>query len=274
VIALDRLSLNQATTKAWTLPEAVDGCVRAGIGGIGLWRDRVDEVGVAAAADLVRRAGLRTTSLCRGGFFTAPGGDERVAALADCRRAIEDCAALEADVLVLVSGGLPAGSRDLPAARDLVRDALERLAPRAEELGVRLGIEPLHPMFCADRCVVSSLGQALDLAEPFPSAVVGVVVDTYHVWWDPDLDAQLARAGDRIASFQVCDWLLPLPADMLLGRGHLGDGYIDFRRVAGAVTAAGYTGYVEVEIFNAEIWAAPGDETVRTVRDRFAEHLG
>jgi sugar phosphate isomerase/epimerase len=269
-----RLSLNQATTKAWTLAETVDGCVRAGIGGIGLWRDRVAEVGAAEAATLVRRAGLHATSLCRGGFFTAPGGDERAAALADCRRAIEECATLSADVLVLVSGGLPPGSRDLPAARELVRDALEQLAPRAAELGVRLGIEPLHPMFCADRCVVSSLRQALDLAEPFPSDVVGVVVDTYHVWWDAELDAQLARAGDRIASFQVCDWLVPLPSDMLLGRGHLGDGYIDFRRIAAAVEAAGYTGWVEVEIFNADIWAAPGDETVRTVVERFATHLG
>jgi sugar phosphate isomerase/epimerase len=273
-LSLNRLSLNQATTKAWTLAETVDGCVRAGIGGIGLWRDRVEEVGAAEAAKLIRRAGLHPTSLCRGGFFTAPEGDERAAALADCRRAIEECATLSADVLVLVSGGLPAGSRDLPAARELVRDALEQLAPRAAELGVRLGIEPLHPMFCADRCVVSSLRQALDLAEPFPSDVVGVVVDTYHVWWDAELDAQLARAGDRIASFQVCDWLVPLPADMLLGRGHLGDGYIDIRRIAASVEAAGYSGWVEVEIFNADIWAAPGDETVRTVVDRFREHLG
>jgi sugar phosphate isomerase/epimerase len=129
-------------------------------------------------------------------------------------------------------------------------------------------------MFCADRCVVSTLGQALDLAEPFPSATVGVVVDSYHVWWDPELAAQLARAGDRIAAFQVCDWVVPLPADMLLGRGHLGDGSIDLRRLAGLVSAAGYRGWVEVEIFNEEVWATPGDETVRTVVSRFAAQLG
>jgi sugar phosphate isomerase/epimerase len=274
VVALDRLSLNQATTKAWTLPEAVDGCVRAGIGAIGLWRDRVEELGLARSAALVASSGLHVSSLCRGGFFTSADPGERGMAIADCRRAIEECATLGADVLVLVSGGLPAGSRDLPGARELARDALASLVEPAQRLGVRLGIEPLHPMFCADRCVVSSLGQALDLAEPFPSATLGVVVDTYHVWWDPDLDRQIARAGDRIASFQVCDWVLPLPADMLLGRGHLGDGYVDFRRIAGLVDAAGYTGYVEVEIFNAEVWARPGDETVRTVVDRFATHLG
>jgi sugar phosphate isomerase/epimerase len=261
-----RLSLNQATTKYWTLTEAVDGCVRAGIGAIGLWRDRVAEVGLAEARALVSRAGLHVSSLCRGGFFTA-GPDP----FADNLRAIEEAAELEADVLVLVSGGLPPGSRDLPGARRLVADALDRLAPRAEQLGVRLGIEPLHPMFCADRCVVSTLGQALDLAEAFPSAVVGVVVDTYHVWWDPALHAQLARAGERIAAFQVCDWILPLPADMLLGRGHLGEGYIDFRPIAAAVDAAGYQGYVEVEIFNERVWSAPGDETVDQICRSFAE---
>lgn len=270
-IGLDRLSLNTATTKRWNLSEAVDGCVRAGIGGIGLWRDRVAEAGLSAAAALVRRSGLHVSSLCRGGFFTAADAQGRAHALDDCRRAIEECAALEADVLVLVCGGLPPGSRDLPYARSLVRDALAVLAPRAAELGVRLGIEPLHPMFCADRCVVSSLGQALELAEPFPAAVVGVIVDTYHVWWDPHLDAQLARAAGRIAGFQVCDWILPLPADVLLGRGHLGDGCVDVRRIAERVHAAGYRGYVEVEIFNDTVWARPGDETVRTVRDRFAE---
>jgi sugar phosphate isomerase/epimerase len=265
-----RLSLNQATTKHWTLAETVDGCVRAGIGAIGLWRDRVAEVGLDEARTLVRRAGLHVSSLCRGGFFTV-AGPARAAALADNLRAIEEAAELEADVLVLVGGGLPPGSRDLPGARRLVADALARLAPRAEQLGVRLGIEPLHPMFCADRCVVSTLGQALDLAAAFPSPVVGVVVDTYHVWWDPALFADLARAGDRIAAFQVCDWILPLPADMLLGRGHLGEGYVDFRPIAAAVEAAGYRGYVEVEIFNERIWSAPGDETVQRVRRSFAE---
>jgi sugar phosphate isomerase/epimerase len=263
-----RLSLNQATTKYWDLAEAVDGCVRAEIGAIGLWRDRVAEVGVTEARRLVRRAGLHVSSLCRGGFFTA--GD---LSLPDNRRAIEEAAALEADVLVLVSGGLPPESRDLPAARNRVRDALETLAPQAEKLGVRLGIEPLHPMFCADRCVVSTLGQALDLAAPFPPSVVGVVVDTYHVWWDPNLFADIARAGDRIASFQVCEWILPLPPDALLGRGHVGEGCIDFRPIAAAVDAAGYDGYVEVEIFNETVWAAPGDETLARVRRSFGEWL-
>ncbi|GIH17559.1 xylose isomerase [Rugosimonospora africana] len=274
MIGLDRLALNQATTDRWSVAEAVDGCQRAGIGAIGLWRRQVGEAGLAESVAAVRRAGLHVSSLCRGGFFTAVDPDARAAAMADNRRAIDEAAALEADVLVLVSGGLAGSGKNLPAARSLVADALDELAPYAQKSGVRLGIEPLHPMFCADRCVVSTLGQALDLALPYPSATVGVVVDTYHVWWDPDLDAQLARAGDRIASFQVCDWVVPLPADMLLGRGHVGDGHIDFRRIAAPVEAAGYRGWVEVEIFNEKIWATPGDETLRTMKDTFARELG
>ncbi|GAA5197980.1 sugar phosphate isomerase/epimerase [Rugosimonospora acidiphila] len=274
MIGIDRLALNQATTDRWSVAEAVDGCQRAGIGAIGLWRRQVGEAGLRESVAAVRRAGLHVSSLCRGGFFTAVDPDARAAAMADNRLAIDEAAALEADVLVLVSGGLPGGSKDLPTARSLVADALDELAPYAQESGVRLGIEPLHPMFCADRCVVSTLGQALDLALPYPSETVGVVVDTYHVWWDPDLDAQLARAGGRIASFQVCDWIIPLPEDMLLGRGHVGDGHIDFRRIAAPVAAAGYTGWVEVEIFNEKIWATPGDETLRIMKESFARELG
>jgi len=175
---------------------------------------------------------------------------------------------------VLVSGGLPPGQRDLGLARRMIEDAIGSLVSRAQALGVRLGIEALHPMFCADRCVISSLGEAVDLALLFPADAVGVVVDTYHVWWDARLADEIARAGQRIVSFQVCDWVLPLPADTLLGRGHLGDGCIDFGTVAAAVTAAGYDGDVEVEIFNAEVWDAPPDQTAATVVERFTGVLG
>jgi sugar phosphate isomerase/epimerase len=274
VIDPARLSLNQATVKRLTLPEAVDICVAHGIGGIGLWRDRVAEVGVSEATAVVKRAGLHVTSLCRGGFFTHTDAELRLTAMADNLAAIEEAAALEADVLVLVSGGLPPGSRDLPAARRAIADAIAELVPRAQELGVRLGVEALHPMFCADRCSISTLGQALDLALQFPAEAVGVVVDTYHLWWDPNLTSEIKRAGERIASYQLCDWVVPLPADMLLGRGHLGDGHIDFGSITDAVLAAGYSGFIEVEIFNQEIWDAPAAATVGTVKSRFAELLG
>lgn len=270
---LARLSLNQRTTRRWSVAEAVDGCVRAGIPAIGLWREPVAEIGVPAAARLVADAGLRVSSLCRGGFLTAADDAGRAAALADNRRAIDEAATLGAACLVLVVGGLPPGSRDLAGARQRVADALAELAPYAGERGVRLALEPLHPMYCADRAVLSTLGQALDLAEAFPAEQVGVVVDTFHVWWDPDVWRQIARAGARIASFQVCDFLTPLPADVLLGRGMMGDGHIDFPPLRRAVEAAGYAGDVEVEIFNAEVWATDPDQVVATMIARYTDRV-
>jgi len=269
-----RLSLNQATVKHLGLADAVELCVRHDIPAIGLWRDRVAEAGLSSAVSSVRSAGLHVSSLCRGGFFTASDAEGRAAARASNLAAVQEAAALRADVLVLVCGGLVPGSRDLGLARRMVADAIGELVPVAQRLGVRLGIEALHPMFCADRCVIASLGEAVDLALLFPAEAVGVVVDTYHVWWDARLVAELARAAERIVSYQVCDWVLPLPADALLGRGHLGDGVIDFGPVTAAVAAAGYRGYVEVEIFNADVWAAPPDQTAAVVRERFAAVMG
>ncbi|MFI6322218.1 sugar phosphate isomerase/epimerase family protein [Nonomuraea sp. NPDC050556] len=269
------LSLNQWTTRRWTVAEAVDGCVRHGVEAIGLWRQEVEAQGLDETVALVRDAGLRVSSLCRGGFLTS--GD----ALDDNRRAIDEAAALGAPCLVMVVGGLPGVvpgeplgevSKDLAGARERVASALEVLAPYAGERGVRLALEPLHPVYCADRAVLSTLGQALDLAEPYPVEQVGVVVDTFHVWWDPQVFEQIARAGERITSYQVCDYLHPLPADVLLGRGMMGDGVIDFGPLTEAVAKAGYAGDIEVEIFNADIWAADPDEVMATMKDRFT-HL-
>lgn len=270
---IEQLSLNVWTTKNWSLAEAVAGCVEQGVPGIGLWRDKVAEHGLEAAAKLVRNAGLTVTSLCRGGFFTSPDS------LADNRAAVDECVALGANVLVLVVGGLLPGSKDLPAARGAVADGIAELAPYAEHRGVKLAIEPLHPMFCADRAVVSTLGQALDIADEAAARTgcrnVGVCVDTYHVWWDPQVFEQIERAGaaERIHAFQVCDFLLPIPADALLGRGHVGDGVIDIAAFVRAVKATGYKGLTEVEIFNQEIWDTPGDQTLRTVIDRHTQLL-
>jgi sugar phosphate isomerase/epimerase len=270
---LERLSLNQATVKYLGLADAVALCVRHDIPAIGLWRDRVAEAGLSSAVAAVRGAGLHVSSLCRGGFFTAGDAEGLAAARADNVAAVREAAALGADALVLVCGGLVPGSRDLGLARRMVADAIGELVPFAQQLGVRLGIEALHPMFCADRCVIASLGEAVDLALEFPPDAVGVVVDTYHVWWDARLAAEMARAAGRVVSYQVCDWVVPLPADILLGRGHLGDGVIDFGPISAAVAAAGYQGYVEVEIFNAGIWDAPPDQTAAVVRERFAAAL-
>ncbi|MEV4184239.1 sugar phosphate isomerase/epimerase family protein [Streptosporangium canum] len=275
--AVRRFALNQWTTRRWSVAEAVDGCVRHGVEAIGLWRQNVAEQGLEETVKLVGDAGLRVSSLCRGGFLTS--GD----ALDDNRRAIDEAAALKAACLVMVVGGLPGVvpgeplgtiSRDLAGARERVAEALAALAPYAGERGVRLALEPLHPMYCADRAVLSTLGQALDLAEPYPVEQVGVVVDTFHVWWDPQVFRQIARAGERIASYQVCDFLSPLPADVLLGRGVMGDGVIDFAPLTAAVAEAGYTGDIEVEIFNADVWAADPDEVLPRIMTRFDELVG
>lgn len=258
-----RLSLNQATIKYADIDTALRVTADAGYQSVGLWREPVQEVGLDAAAAMIRDSGLRVSSMCRGGFFTPLEGPERRRAIDDNSRAIEETARVTdaaADgsraVLVLVAGGLPDGSRDLIGARERVGEALAELVEPAQAAGVQLAIEPLHPMYASDRAVVSTLGQALDIAEPFPAEAVGVVVDTFHIWWDPDVLPQVARAGaaGRIASYQVCDWATPLPADVLLSRHYPGDGVIDFAPLTQAVTDAGYTGDIEVEIFNQEIW--------------------
>ena len=279
---LSRLSLNTATTKALTLEEAVEVAARAGLGAVGLWRDRVAEVGLERAAAVVREAGLRVSSLCRGGFLTAVDAEGQRAALEDNRAAIREAATLGTRELVMVVGGLPAcaspgtaalpdGDRDLVATRRRVADRIAELVPFAEEHDVRLVLEPMNPIFAADRGVLSTLEQSLDLAADFAPQTVGVVVDSYHVWWDPKLEQQIARAGaeGRLAGYQVCDWVLPLADDSLLSRGYMGDGYVDFATITRWVAGAGYTGDVEVEIFNQAIWDTPGDEVVATMADRY-----
>ncbi|WP_167530086.1 sugar phosphate isomerase/epimerase family protein [Streptomyces calvus] len=273
---LARFSINQMTVKQLALPELVDACRELGVPGVGLWREPVQAYGVEAAAKLVRDAGLAVTTLCRGGFLTAIDAGERAAALADNRRAVDEAATLGTDTLVLVSGGLPAGSKDLRGARERIADALAELGPYAEEHGVKLAIEPLHPMFASDRCVVSTLAQALDIAERFPAHQVGVTVDTYHIWWDDTAPVQIARAGaqGRIHTFQLADWITPLPEGVLNGRGQIGDGAVDMREWKRYVEAAGYTGAIEVELFNDAVWARDGREVLAETAARFVEHAG
>ncbi|MEU9704804.1 sugar phosphate isomerase/epimerase family protein [Streptomyces sp. NPDC047981] len=258
------------TVKQLSLPELVEHCVRLGVPGVGLWREPVAEYGLEAAAKLVRDAGLTVTSLCRGGFFTTADS------LDDNRAAIDEAATLGTDTLVLVSGGLAPGSRDLVAARARIGEAVAELAPYAGERGVRLAIEPLHPMYAADRCAVSTLDQALEIAEPFPASQVGVVVDTYHVWWDDRAPAAVARAGaaGRVHAFQLADWTTPLPAGVLTGRGRLGDGAIDLRWWRALVEEAGYTGPIEVELFNDELWARDGVEVLEETVADFVREVG
>jgi sugar phosphate isomerase/epimerase len=265
---LRRLSLNQATTMNWGMAETIDGCARAGTGWIGLWRHKVAEIGIGETARRLRAAGIQASSLCRGGYFPAASADDRRQRIDDNRRAVDEAAELGAAVLVLVCG--PAPDRDIDAARQMVEDGICAVAPYAAERGIKLAIEPLHPMFAGDRSVVVTLGQANAMAERIGSAGVGVAVDVYHVWWDPRVYAQIARSAGRILGFHISDWLVP-PPDHLLGRGMLGDGVIELRRLREAVDAAGYTGPIEVEIFNQQIWDTPGEQVLALMKERFVE---
>lgn len=262
------LSFNQATAERASLAQVVDACAREGVPYISIWRHKLADTGVAAAARLVRDAGLRVSSLCRGGMFPAPSAAERAARIEDNRRAIDEAAALGAEVLVLVCGAAP--DRDIAGAREMVADGIATIAPYAGERGVRLGIEPLHPAFAAERSCITTLREARLLAERV-GADIGVIVDVYHVWWDPERTAEIARLGPRIVGYHVNDWLVPAQ-NVLMNRGMMGDGVIELRRIRGEVERAGYRGPIEVEIFNERIWATPLDELVRLTKERFVAH--
>ena len=259
------LAVNLATIRAqYDLRGALEACARHGISAVAPWRDQLAATGLAEAARLIKDNGLTVTGLCRGGMFTvAPD------ALDDNRRAIDEAVSIGAQCLVLVVGGLPKGSRDLVAARQTVADGLAATLPYARAAGMPLAIEPLHPIYAPDRACINTLAQALDLCDALGEGV-GIVLDTYHLWWDPNLlrDIDRAGAGKRILAHHISDFLVPT-RDLLNDRGMMGDGVIDFRSFRRAVEAAGYHGPQEVEIFSTDWWAKPGDEVLATSIERF-----
>jgi sugar phosphate isomerase/epimerase len=265
------LSLNLATVRPqFGFAAAVDACLAQGITAIAPWRDQVAALGLDEAAQIVKMNGLKVTGLCRGGMFPASDEVGLAAAIDDNRRAIDEAAALGADCLVMVVGGLPGTSKDLAAARALIADGLAAVLPHARACQMPLAIEPLHPMYAADRACVNTLEQALDLCDDL-GAGVGVAVDVYHTWWDPKIRAQIARAGrtGRILAHHICDWLVPT-RDLLLDRGMMGDGVIDLKQIRGDIEQAGFHGPQEVEIFSAENWwKRPGAEVIATCIERF-----
>jgi sugar phosphate isomerase/epimerase len=265
------LSMNFATLRGDSdFASAVDRCLEQGVTAISPWRDQVQAIGLREAARIVRENGLRVTGLCRGGMFPAADAEGRNRAHEDNLRAIEEAAVLGADCLVLVCGGLPKGSRDIAGARQQVAEGIAAILPRARAAQVPLAIEPLHPMYAADRACVNTLDQALDLCEALGEGV-GVAIDVYHVWWDPNLAAAIARAGrlGRILAHHICDWLVPT-TDLLLDRGMMCDGVIDLKAIRAMIEAAGYFGPQECEIFSRDNWwRRPAREVVRTVVERF-----
>ena len=277
------LSLNTATVRAqWTLPQIVDGCARHGIGRISPWRDQVAAAGLAESARRIRDAGLVLSGYCRGGMFPAADRAGRKAALDDNRRAVDEALTLGAPCLVLVVGGLPQGrdgkvvSKDLAGAREMVRDGIGELLEHARPAGMPLAIEPLHPMYAADRACVNTIAHANDLCDelaPRGKDGLGLAVDVYHVWWDRDLAREIERAGaaDRLFAYHICDWKVPT-TDLLLDRGMMGDGVVDLPRIRGWMEAAGYRGAHEVEIFSAnDWWKRDPDEVLAICKARHRE---
>jgi sugar phosphate isomerase/epimerase len=275
------LALNTATVRRkWTLPEAIAGCARHGIHGIAPWRDQVAAAGLKDSARRIRDAGLTVTGYCRGGMFPAPDPEGRRAAQDDNRRAVDEALALGARCLVLVVGGLPKnrdgtiGSKDLAGAREMVRDGIGELLAYARPAGMALAIEPLHPMYAADRACVNPMEHANDLCDEL-GAGLGIVVDAYHVWWDPHLKREIERAAgkspSRILAYHISDWLVPT-TDLLTDRGMMGDGVIDLRLLRSWLEASGYRGFHEVEIFSANNWwKRDPDEVLATCKVRHRE---
>ncbi len=271
------LSINTATLRAqWKLPEIVAGCARRGIRAIAPWRDQVAAAGLKESAQRIRDAGLTLSGYCRGGMFPAIDRSRRRAALDDNKRAVDEARTLAAPCLVLVAGGLPTddagrpASKDLATAREMVRDGIGELLEYARPAGMPLAIEPLHPMYAADRACVNTMAHANDLCDELGTGV-GIAVDVYHVWWDPKLSGEIERAGahpGRLLAFHICDWLVPT-TDLLLDRGMMGDGVIDIPLIRSWMEAAGYRGAHEAEIFSASNWwKRDPDEVLLTCLER------
>ena len=270
----EALSINTATLrKQWPLDRIIDECARRDIRAISPWRDQVASVGIAHIERQLKDSGIKLSGYCRGGFFPAADAAGLRAALDDNRRAIDEAKRLDAPCLVLVVGSLPGALAGTPAyfdiarARSEVRDGIAATLDYARDQRMPLAIEPLHPMQAADRACINTLEQALDVCDeidPTRSGALGVAVDLYHVWWDPKLAAQIARAGaDRLLAYHVCDWLTPT-RDLVNDRGMMGDGVIELKKCRRWIEDAGYSGYAEVEIFSDTWWQKPGEEVLDT----------
>jgi len=273
------LSVNTATVRKQAgLLEIIEACARHGIAAISPWRDQVAAVGLDRAGQAIKDAGLKLSGYCRGGLFPATGEHVK-AARDDNRRTVDEAAALGAPCVIVVAGGLPqfarpgsAPSKDIVGARKMIEDGIADLLAYARQANMPLALEPLHPMYAADRAAVNTLAQALDIADRLDpdGTALGVAVDVYHTWWDPDLYTGIARAGHekRLIAYHVCDWLVPTK-DMLNDRGMMGDGVIELSRIRAAVEEAGYTGLIEAEIFSEYWWAEPIEIVLAMCINRF-----
>jgi len=269
---LQNLCLHTITTKPWPIESAAARYAAAGIRGITVWRDALENRDPKKISALLRDHNLSVVSLCRGGFFPATTADARAEALDDNRRAIAEAHALGAPLVVLVCGAVP--GLPLAEARAQIRDGIAALLPDCAAAGVKLAIEPLHPMYAGDRSAVNTLAQANDMAEQLNSPWVGVAIDVYHLWWDPALESEIARCGrlKKIFAYHVCDWRVPT-TDLLLDRGLMGEGCIPLRQIRGWVESAGFHGFNEVEIFSTRHWSRDQDEFLRDILTAYLSHV-
>lgn len=267
---LERCAIHTITTKQWDLPTACAKYAAAGVPGVGVWRQWLEGRPLAASKKLLDEHGLTAVSLVRGGFFTAPTADLRQAALDDNRRCLDEAAAIGADQVVLVCGADPA--IPLPEARRHITDGIAACIPHAASLGVKLAIEPLHPMYADCRSAVNTVGQSNDIIDEVGDAWVGIAVDAYHVWWDPNLATEIARAGRRVCGFHVCDWLTPT-SDFLNDRGLMGEGCIDLPYLRSLVEATGFDGFIEVEIFSDRLWQVDPDQYLQDLTKAYLDHV-
>ncbi len=271
----DLLSINQFTVlEQWSLHQAIEGLARQGVHGMAIVRDKLTELGLQKATWMLREHDMTVTGYCIGGLLTDPGEDDFQRSLTENRRIIDEAAELQAQCIVFVAGGLPEGSKDIEAARERCLEGLAVLLPYARRAGVTLALEPLHPMTCAFRSCLATLAQANDWYEQLGGGLgLGIVVDVYHVWWEPNLAQEIKRATGRISAFHICDWLMDTQ-DLRLDRGMMGDGVIDIPHIRRLVEATGYTGYREVEIFSARNWwRRDPDEVVEVVKERYLRYV-
>lgn len=268
---LSKLCVHTITTKPWSVEEAADKYAAAGIGGITVWRQWLEGRDIAATGERLRGNGLEIVSLCRGGFFPAKTKQGLDEAIEDNRRAIREAAELGAPMVVLVCGAVP--GQPLEDSREQISDGIAAVLPLAEELGVRLAIEPLHPMYADDRSAINTVASANEVCDRLAHPLVGIALDVYHVWWDPDLAEQTRIAGekDRLFAFHVCDWRTPT-VDLLNDRGLMGEGCIDLKGIRAMVEAAGFEGFCEAEIFSERWWSRDQDEFLGTIAEAYLEH--
>jgi sugar phosphate isomerase/epimerase len=250
---LSKLCIHTITTKPWSIEEAAKNLSGEGVKGITVWRDALEGRNIGHTGQLLRDHGLEIVSLCRGGFFPNKQPEKRKSAIDDNRRAIEEAAELGAPLIVLVCGSDPAQS--LEDSRKQIHDGIEAIIPDAAAAGIRLAIEPLHPMYADTRSAINTLEQANELASSLNSGFVGIAVDVYHLWWDPSLEREIKRCGEngRLFAFHICDWKVPT-VDFLLDRGIMGEGCIPVKKIRSWVEAAGFNGFYEVEIFSSKYW--------------------